>query len=75
VSEAIRILDRAYTLVWQEGAERGNRVLTPMRWTAEGQGSGAQAVLYPAAIWEFEGRLVNRLRFFLDRERARAEFQ
>jgi ketosteroid isomerase-like protein len=59
----------------EDAVERGNRVLTPMRWTAEGRGSGAQTVLHAAAIWEFDGLLVNRLRFFLDTERARAEFE
>lgn len=54
---------------------RGNRALLLMVWTAEGQGSGAVAVLRPAAIYDFEGDSVARIRFFLDRERARAELE
>jgi ketosteroid isomerase-like protein len=54
---------------------RGDRVLTLMRWTAEGQGSGAVGVLRPAVIYEFEGTLVKRVRFFLDQERAREAFE
>jgi ketosteroid isomerase-like protein len=55
--------------------ESGRRVLILMRWTAEGLGSGATAVQHPALISEFEGWLVKRVRFFLDRERARAAFE
>ena len=49
-------------------------LLTSMTWTAEGQGSGAVAVLRPAVIYEFEGELVKLTRFFLDQERAREAF-
>jgi ketosteroid isomerase-like protein len=54
---------------------RGKRVLTLMTWTAEGQGSGATGVLRPGVIYEFEGELVKRTRFFLDPVRARQEFE
>src|SRR5262245_56637483 len=67
-----RLDTTAISVELEDAVERDNRVLTPMRWTAEGQGSVAQTVLQPAAIWEFRGRLINRVRFFIDRERARA---
>jgi ketosteroid isomerase-like protein len=54
---------------------RGERVLTLMTWTAEGQGSGATAMLRPGVIYEFEGELVTRTRFFLDPARAREAFE
>lgn len=53
----------------------GDRVLVFFRWTAVGEASGATAVISPAAIYDFRGELVARLRFYLDRERARAEFR
>ncbi len=53
---------------------RGDRVLTLMTWTAEGQGSGATALLRPGVIYDFEGELVKRVRFFLDQGRAREAF-
>ncbi|MBA3263320.1 MAG: nuclear transport factor 2 family protein [Thermoleophilaceae bacterium] len=59
----------------EEVIERGGRVLVLMRWTAEGQGSGAMAVLRPGVIYEFEGELVKRAQFYLDRDRARAAFE
>jgi ketosteroid isomerase-like protein len=58
----------------EDAVERGNSVLALMRWTAEGLGSGAQAELHPAVIWDFRGRLIERARFFLDQQRARQEF-
>jgi ketosteroid isomerase-like protein len=58
-----------------QASERDNRVLLLMRWAAEGLGSGAQAVLRPAMILEFEGRLISHARFFLDRDRARKAFE
>jgi ketosteroid isomerase-like protein len=54
---------------------RGHRVLSLMTWTAEGQGSGATGVLRPGVIYEFEGELVKRTRFFLDQGRAREAFE
>ncbi len=51
---------------------RGTRALLLMVWTAEGQGSGAVAELRPAVVFDYEGESVARIRFFLDRERARA---
>jgi ketosteroid isomerase-like protein len=59
----------------EEGVVRGNRVLLLMRWDARGQGSGATAVLRPGLIGDFEDGLVTRVRFFLDRERARAALE
>ena len=53
---------------------RGEQVLTLMSWTAEGVGSGATALLRPGVLYEFEGELVRRTRFFLDQERAREAF-
>jgi ketosteroid isomerase-like protein len=53
---------------------RGEQVLTLMTWTAEGLGSGAVGTLRPAVLYEFEGELVKRTRFFLDQERGREAF-
>jgi len=53
---------------------RGKQVLTLMSWTAEGVGSGATAQLRPGVLYDFEGELVKRMRFFLDQERAREAF-
>jgi ketosteroid isomerase-like protein len=55
--------------------EREGRVLALMRWTAEGQGSGAVAAPRPGVIYEFDGELVKRVRFFLDQSRAREAFE
>jgi hypothetical protein len=63
MSEMMRILDR------------GNQVLVLMRWTAEGLGSGATAELRPAMVVDFDGYLVGRAQFFLDRDRAREAFE
>lgn len=60
---------------FEETAERGNQVLVLMRWMAEGLGSGATAVLRPAMLVDFDGYLVSRARFFLDRDRAREAFE
>ena len=60
---------------FEETAERGSRVLVLMRWTAEGLGSGAPAVLRPAMLLDFEGYLIGRTRFFLNRDRAREAFE
>jgi ketosteroid isomerase-like protein len=60
---------------FEETAERGSHVLVLMRWTAEGLGSGATAELRPAMIVGFDGYLVSRARFFLDRDRARETFE
>jgi ketosteroid isomerase-like protein len=58
-----------------EGIEAsGGRVLILFRWDAVGDASGATAVLYPGVIFTFDGELVARVRFFLDRERARSVF-
>jgi ketosteroid isomerase-like protein len=53
---------------------RGDRVLTLMTWTAEGAGSGAMAELHPAVVFEFQGQLVTRVRFFLEQGRGREAF-
>jgi ketosteroid isomerase-like protein len=53
---------------------RGEQVLTLMSWTAEGAGSGATAQLRPGVLYDFDGQLVKRTRFFLDQERAREAF-
>jgi ketosteroid isomerase-like protein len=60
---------------FEETAERETRVLMAMRWTARGVGSGAEAMLRPAAIFEFDGFLISRARFFLDRDEAREVFE
>jgi ketosteroid isomerase-like protein len=60
---------------FEETAERGSRVLVLMRWTAEGIGSGATAVLRPAMVVDFDGFLMSRARYFLDRGRAREVFE
>ncbi len=54
--------------------ERGDRVVAWFRWNAIGEASGATAVLRPAVLFDFSGDLIGRVRFFLDRERAREEF-
>jgi ketosteroid isomerase-like protein len=59
---------------FEETAERGNQVLVLMRWTAEGLGSGATAVLRPAMIVDFDGFSISRARFFLDQGRGREVF-
>lgn len=55
--------------------ERDGRVLALMRWTAEGHGSGAVADLRMGVIYEYEGELIKRARFFLDQARAREAFE
>jgi hypothetical protein len=70
-----RLESTSITVAIDELISRGERVLTLMTWTAEGQGSGATGVLRPGVIYEFEGELVKRTRFFLDQERARQEFE
>jgi ketosteroid isomerase-like protein len=74
-----RAFDRAdatsIAVDFEETAERGSRVLVLMRWTAEGIGSGATAVLRPAMVVDFDGFLMSRARYFLDRERARDAFE
>jgi len=54
--------------------ERGPRVLALMHWAAEGQQSGVVTEVHAAVIYEFEGELAKRVRFFLDQERAREAF-
>ena len=54
---------------------RGARVLILFEWRAVGEASGATAILRPATLYEFRGELVARVRFFLDRDQARAEFE
>jgi ketosteroid isomerase-like protein len=55
--------------------ERGRRVLVLMRWRAVGHGSGAVADLHMGVVYDFDGELVKRARFFLDPTRAREEFE
>ena len=69
-----RLESTRITVEIDELITRGDRVLTLMSWTAEGQGSGATAVLRPGVIYDFEGELVKHTRFFLDPERARQAF-
>lgn len=59
----------------EEIVEGDRRALVLMRWTAEGHGSGAVAALRVGVIYELEGELVKRARFFLDQDRARREFE
>lgn len=59
----------------EEVIERDGRVLALMHWTAEGRGSGAVTELRPGVIYEFEGELTKRVRFFLDQARARRAFE
>jgi ketosteroid isomerase-like protein len=70
-----RLESTAITVEIDELLVRGGRVLTLMSWTAEGQGSGAVAVLHPGVIYEFGDELVKRARFFIDQERARGAFE
>ena len=46
-----------------------------MRWTGEGRGSGAVADMHAGVVYEYEGDLVKRARFFLDQARAREVFE
>jgi ketosteroid isomerase-like protein len=69
-----RLESTSITVEIDELVERGVRVLALMTWTALGQGSGAVGVLRPGVIYEFEGELVQRARFFLDQGRAREAF-
>ena len=59
----------------EEIVEGDDRALVLMHWTAEGHGSGVVTQLRPAIIYEFEGELTKRVRFFLDRQRAREAFE
>jgi hypothetical protein len=59
----------------EEVIERDERALALMHWTAEGHGSGVVTELRPGVIYEFEGDLTKRVRFFLDQDRARAAFE
>jgi ketosteroid isomerase-like protein len=61
--------------VVEEVIEREGRALALMHWTAEGHGSGAVTELRPGVIYEFEGDLTKRVRFFLDQGRAREAFE
>jgi ketosteroid isomerase-like protein len=70
-----RLESTSITAELDELISRGERVLALMTWTAEGQGSGATGVLRPGVIYEFEGELVKRARFFLDPDRARAALE
>jgi ketosteroid isomerase-like protein len=58
----------------EEVVERGRHALVLMRWVAEGHGSGAVADLHMGVIYEYEGELIKRARFFLDQGRAREAF-
>jgi ketosteroid isomerase-like protein len=69
-----RLESTAITAEIDELIARGTQVLTLMTWTAEGLGSGAVGTLRPAVLYDFEGELVTRARFFLDQERAREAF-
>jgi ketosteroid isomerase-like protein len=69
-----RLESTSITVEIDELIVRGHKVLTLMSWSAEGAGSGATAQLRPGAVYEFEGELVERTRFFLDQGRAREAF-
>jgi ketosteroid isomerase-like protein len=58
----------------EEVVEGDDRALVLMRWTAHGRGSGATADMRVGVIYDFEGELIARVRFFLDQERARKAF-
>ena len=60
---------------FEETVERAGRVMALQRWEAVGLGSGAPTVLRPGTLFEFEGYLVRRVRFFLDHDRARRAFE
>jgi ketosteroid isomerase-like protein len=55
--------------------EQGRHALVLMRWTAEGHGSGAVTELRMGVIYEYDGELIKRARFFIDQDRARREFE
>jgi ketosteroid isomerase-like protein len=59
----------------EEVIEREGRALALMHWTATGHGSGVVTELRPAIIYEFEGELTSRVRFFLDEARGREAFE
>jgi ketosteroid isomerase-like protein len=69
-----RLDTTTFVPVVEEVIEREGRALALMHWTAEGHGSGVVTELRPGVIYEFEGGLTKRVRFFLDQDRARAAF-
>jgi ketosteroid isomerase-like protein len=72
---AQRLESTSITPELEEVLEREGRVLALMRWTAEGRGSGAVADLHAGVIYEYEGDLVKRARFFIEQSRAREAFE
>jgi ketosteroid isomerase-like protein len=69
-----RLESTDFDLEIDEVVEGDHRALVLMRWTARGRGSGATADLRVGVIYDFEGELVRRVRFFLDQDRARKAF-
>jgi ketosteroid isomerase-like protein len=72
---AQRLESTTITPELEDVVARGGRVLVLMRWTAEGQGSGAVADQRVGVVFDYEGELVKRARFFLDQDRARQAFE
>jgi ketosteroid isomerase-like protein len=70
-----RLESTSITPELEDIVERGREALVLMRWTAEGQGSGAVADMRVGVVYEYEGELVKRARFFLDQDRARQAFE
>jgi ketosteroid isomerase-like protein len=70
-----RLESTSITPELEDVLEREGSVLALMRWTGEGRGSGAVADLHAGVIYEYEGDLVKRARFFLDQARAREAFE
>jgi ketosteroid isomerase-like protein len=72
---AQRLESTSITPELEDIVERGQAALVLMRWTAEGRGSGAVADLRVGVVYDFDGELVRRARFFLDQDRARQAFE
>ena len=82
MSEPRRILNRGYELIWRDEDRLEDALVglgPDFEWVVPGHpegdvGSGATAQLRPGVIYEFDGELVKRTRFFLDQGRAREAF-
>jgi ketosteroid isomerase-like protein len=55
-----------------ELTDAGDHVLAMVRWTVRGQSSDVEVTFDLFEDYEFRGGKVSRMRFFLDREQARA---
>jgi ketosteroid isomerase-like protein len=63
-----------FDVVTEELVDGGDRVLSLQRWSAKGRSSGASAALDVATVTSFEDSRVVAVDFYLDRDRARRDF-